>query len=42
MLWDKVKDDYKEPGGSRTAGRYCAHEFRTDADRHMLYLEEHC
>ncbi|MBD0692554.1 hypothetical protein [Streptomyces sp. CBMA123] len=41
-LWDKVKDDYKGPGGSRTTGRYLAHEFRADADRRMLYLEEHC
>ncbi|GAA1263779.1 hypothetical protein GCM10009665_61630 [Kitasatospora nipponensis] len=42
MLWDKVKDDYKGPGGSGTAGRYLAHEFRADAERRMLYLEEHC
>lgn len=42
MLWDKVKDDYKGPGGRRMAGRYLAHEFRADADRRMLYLEEHC
>ncbi|MBP0451234.1 hypothetical protein J5Y04_17040 [Kitasatospora sp. RG8] len=42
MLWDKVKDGYKGPGGSRTAGRYLAHEFRADADRRRLYLEEHC
>ncbi|MEV7238553.1 hypothetical protein AB0N06_32835 [Streptomyces sp. NPDC051020] len=42
MLWDKVKDDYKGPGGSGTAGRYLAHEFRADADLRMLYLEEHC
>jgi hypothetical protein len=40
MLWDKVKDDYKGPDG--TAGRYLAHEFRADADRRMLYVEEHC
>ncbi|MFI9298876.1 hypothetical protein ACIG0C_05655 [Kitasatospora aureofaciens] len=42
MLWGMVKDDYKGSGGSRTAGRYLAHEFRTHADRRMLYLEEHC
>ncbi|MEU6967259.1 hypothetical protein AB0A71_05860 [Kitasatospora aureofaciens] len=42
MLWGMVKDDYKGPGGDRTAGRYLAHEFRTHADRRMLYLEEHC
>ncbi|MFF0413422.1 hypothetical protein ACFYUY_23665 [Kitasatospora sp. NPDC004745] len=41
-LWGKVKDDYKGPNGGRMAGRYLAHEFRADADRRMLYLEEHC
>ncbi|MER7582115.1 hypothetical protein [Kitasatospora sp. NPDC097691] len=42
MLWDQVKDGYRGPGGSRTANRYLAHEFRTDADRRLLYVEEHC
>jgi hypothetical protein len=42
LLWDKVKNDDKGPGGGRTTGRYLGHEFRAAADRRMLYLEEHC
>lgn len=41
-LWSKVKIDYMGPGGSWSTGRYLAHEFRTDPDRRMLFVEDHC
>ncbi|MFE0459183.1 hypothetical protein ACFW1A_07955 [Kitasatospora sp. NPDC058965] len=41
-LWDGVRTGYRGPGGTASGGRYLAHEFRTDGDRRLLYLEEHC
>ncbi|WP_433207606.1 hypothetical protein ACQP1G_22320 [Nocardia sp. CA-107356] len=41
-LWDKIKIGYKGPGGDWATGRYLAHEFRTDTDRRMLFIEDHC
>ncbi len=41
-LWDKVKVSYMGPGGDWATGRYLAHEFRAPADRHMLFVEDHC
>jgi hypothetical protein len=41
-LWDSVRTDYMGPGGDWATGAYLAHEFRTDADDRMLFVEEHC
>ncbi|MFI8458116.1 hypothetical protein [Kitasatospora sp. NPDC085464] len=42
LLWAAVRDGYRGPGGSPSASRYLAHEFRAGTDRRMLYVEEHC
>jgi len=41
-LWDRIKGAYLGPGGTGTMGRYLAHEFRAEAGRRMLYVEDHC
>lgn len=41
-LWDRIKDEYKGPGGTCSTGRYLAHEFRAEPGRRMLYVEDHC
>lgn len=42
MLWDRIKGDYKGPGGTSPTGRYLAHEFRAEPGRRMLYVEDDC
>ncbi|TWF90403.1 hypothetical protein [Kitasatospora viridis] len=42
VLWERIKDGHPGTGGNRAAGGYLAHEFRTETDRRMLYVEEHC
>jgi hypothetical protein len=42
MLWDRIKDEYKGPGGTSPTGRYLAHEFRAEPGRRMLYVEDNC
>ncbi|MFF7251179.1 hypothetical protein ACFZBU_45860 [Embleya sp. NPDC008237] len=41
-LWGRIKDEYLGPGGTGPMGRYLAHEFRAEAGRRMLYVEDHC
>lgn len=41
-LWEKVKNNYTGPGGKRNGGYFLAHQFRTQDDRRMLYIEENC
>ncbi|MEU8513526.1 hypothetical protein AB0C76_18330 [Kitasatospora sp. NPDC048722] len=42
LLWTRIKDEYKGPGGARSVGRYVAHEFRAEPGRRMLFIEDHC
>ncbi|XIE77177.1 hypothetical protein AB6O49_00355 [Streptomyces sp. SBR177] len=42
LLWPRIKDAYKGPGGAGEDGRYLAHEFRADSGRRMVYVEDHC
>lgn len=41
-LWDRIKNDYRGPGGSGSTGNCLAHEFRADPRRRMLYVAEDC
>ncbi|MER5935238.1 hypothetical protein [Streptomyces sp. NPDC002054] len=42
MLWTRIKDECKGPGGTWSTARYLAHEFRAEPGRRMLYIEDHC
>ncbi|MFK0173980.1 hypothetical protein ACIQU5_34905 [Streptomyces sp. NPDC090306] len=41
-LWDRIKNDYRGPGGSGSTGRCLAHEFRAELGRRLLYVAEDC
>jgi hypothetical protein len=41
-LWDRIKNDYRGPGGSGSTGRCLAHEFRAESGLRMLYVAEDC
>jgi hypothetical protein len=42
MLWDRIKDEHKGPGGTSPTGRYLAHQFRAEPGHRMLYVEDNC
>lgn len=41
-IWDRIKNDYRGPGGSGSTATCVAHEFRAESGRRMLYVAEDC